>query len=165
MLRSAQYKSDVYHPSFNHTATWLIAGVSSWDDMAGDWIKVEKTTARKIEVVKLGRKLQINPDHAFGLCVRFWMWCDDQLLDQFMEGLTLSDVDAIIGYDGFSAALVDVGWLNDSQGILSIPHFDRHLSKGAKTRAQSMNRMQKQRGKPPPENPLRSKRNKSVTDS
>ena len=133
--------------------------------MAGDWIKVEKATARKIEVIKISSLLGIHPDHAFGLCIRFWQWCDDQLIDQWISGMTPEMIDITIGHTGFAAALTAVGWLNDAHGILSIPNFDRHLSKGAKNRALSMNRMQKQRSGAPSKTPLRSARNKSATIS
>ena len=103
--------------------------------MAGDWIKVEKATARKIEVVKLSSILGIHPDHGFGLCIRFWQWCDDQLVDQWISGMTPDMIDITMGHVGFASALTQVGWLKDSHGILSIPHFDRHLSKSAKIRA------------------------------
>ena len=132
--------------------------------MAGDWIKVEKATARKIEVIRLSSRLKIPPDQGFGLCVRFWMWCDDQMTDQWISGMTLDDIDATVGHDGFADALVSVGWLNNSHGILSIPNFGRHLSAGAKTRGQAMNRMQKKRSSDQPvTEPLRKERNKSVT--
>lgn len=47
--------------------------------MAGDWIKVEKATSRKPEVLRIAAALGVHPDHAFGLCFRFWCWCDDHL--------------------------------------------------------------------------------------
>jgi hypothetical protein len=107
--------------------------------MAGDWIKVEKATARKPEVLRLSVQLGIHPDHAFGLCVRFWSWCDDNLTSGNAPGVTEALLDALLGQTGFAAALVEVGWLQrrvDSKSTtLVIPHFDRHLTQSAKSRA------------------------------
>lgn len=100
-----------------------------------EWIKVEKATARKVEVIALASILGIHPDHAFGLCFRFWAWCDEALRDGHARGMTLCALDAIFGHPGFVPALVEVGWLNDRNGALEVPNFDRHLSQSAKNRA------------------------------
>jgi len=129
--------------------------------MAGDWIKMEKATARKPEILMLADILQIHPDHAFGLCFRFWSWCDDQLVDRHATGVTNVTLDMVIGHAGFSAALVKVGWLEARTGSLAVPNFDRHLSDSAKNRAQSGKRKEKQRANVTKES--RNDRDKSVT--
>lgn len=138
--------------------------------MAGDWIKVEKSTARKPEVLRIADILGIHPDHAFGLCVRFWQWCDDQLTDGHARGVTIVTLDSVFGHAGFVPALVEVGWLlarngaasGSPVGSLEVPHFDRHLSESAKNRALSGERKKKQRSKTVPEM-SRQERDKSVT--
>ncbi|HEY0983539.1 hypothetical protein [Schlesneria sp.] len=113
--------------------------------MAGDWIKVEKSTARKPEIFGIADALQISLDEAFGLCVRFWFWCDDQMTDGHAPRVTTRLLDDAFGRDGFATALLSVGWLQVRSGSLVIPHFDRHLSESAKTRALSANRKAKSR--------------------
>lgn len=113
--------------------------------MAGDWIKVEKATARKPEVLRLADLLNIHPDHAFGLCVRFWFWCDDQLDSCHAPSVTNVTLDCVVGHTGFATALLEVGWLHARNGSLEVPNFDRHLSDSAKKRADSLRRKQKQR--------------------
>lgn len=108
--------------------------------MAGDWIKVEKVTPRKREVLIIAGKLKIHPDHAFGLCFRFWSWCDDNLSDRYASGVTEALLDQLLGYDGFATAAVDVGWLLSRNGSIEVPNFDRHLSQSAKKRALSKDR-------------------------
>jgi hypothetical protein len=115
--------------------------------MAGDWIKVEKVTARKPEVMALADSLSIHVDHAFGLCVRFWSWCDDQMTDGHALRVTNVTLDSAFGHAGFADALVKVGWLRVRNGSLEVPNFDRHLSESAKKRALSGSRKQKQRAK------------------
>jgi hypothetical protein len=115
--------------------------------MAGDWIKVEKSTPRKPEVLRLAVLLNIHPDHAFGLCCRFWSWCDDNLTNSNAQGVTESLLDALLGRDGFASALVQVGWLQARQGSLVIPNFDLHLSQGAKSRALAARRQAQHRSR------------------
>lgn len=115
--------------------------------MAQDWIKVEKATARKPEVLRISSALNIHPDHAFGLCVRFWCWCDDQLSNGHALGVTNVTLDLVIGHTGFATQLRQSGWLVETNDGLSVPHFDYHLSQSAKTRAQSVIRKQKSRSK------------------
>jgi hypothetical protein len=113
--------------------------------MAGDWLKIEKATARKPEVLRIAELLSIHPDHAFGLCFRFWSWCDDQLSECNAVGVTESAVDVTVGRDGFAQSLIKVGWLLVRNGSLEIPNFDRHLSESSKKRALSAKRTQKTR--------------------
>jgi hypothetical protein len=130
--------------------------------MAGDWIKVEKATARKPEVMAVADALGIHVDHAFGLCVRFWFWCDDQMTDGHALSVTNVTLDASFGHAGFASALVKVGWLRVRNGSLEVPNFDRHLSESAKNRALSGRRQQKRRGETVTEM-SRSERDKCVT--
>ena len=126
--------------------------------MAGDWIKVEKSTPYKPEVLRLSGLLSIHPAHAFGLCFRFWSWADDQLTNGHALGVTEITLDSVIGHAGFTSALINVGWLQVRSGSLVVPHFDRHLSDSAKNRALSGERKKNQRS-----SVSRSERDKSVT--
>ncbi len=130
--------------------------------MAGDWIKVEKATPQKPEVMAIADELGIHVDHAFGLCFRFWSWCDDQMTDGHARRVTNVTLDAVFGHAGFATALVNVGWLRVREGSLEVPNFDRHLSESAKNRALSGSRKRKQRGKDVTET-SRCERDKSVT--
>lgn len=116
--------------------------------MAGDWLKMEKATARKPEVILIAVAMGIHPDEAFGICFRFWCWCDDQVSDGKIRGFTEALIDATIDRKGFAAAMVSVGWLDARNGLISITNFDRHLSHSAKTRAESAIRKKKERSKP-----------------
>jgi len=113
--------------------------------MAGDWIKVEKSTARKPEVLRIAADLEISPDEAFGLCFRFWSWCDDHLTDGHADGVTVVTLDALIGRAGFAESLLKVCWLQVRSGSLVVPNFDRHLSASAKNRALSGKRQRNKR--------------------
>lgn len=115
--------------------------------MAGDWIKVEKATLAKPEVLAISELLGIHPAHAFGLCTKFWMWCDDQLENGNARGVTKVTLDFVIGHDGMTDALLKVDWLRDRSGSLEVPHFDRHLSEGAKNRALTKERVRKSKAK------------------
>ena len=115
--------------------------------MGFDWIKIEKATPQKPEILALSELLEIHPVHAFGLCVRFWIWCDDQLLDGNAKNVTKVTLDYVIQHAGFADALVTVGWLRDRSGSLEVPHFDRHLSEGSKNRALTKERVRKSKEK------------------
>jgi hypothetical protein len=109
--------------------------------MAGDWLKIEKATARKPEVCGIAGELGISLDEAFGICFRFWCWVDDNFTTN-AASVSETSIDALVGRSGFAAAMKKVGWLeSDEQGI-KIPNFDRHLSKGAKTRGQTAKRVE-----------------------
>ena len=105
--------------------------------MAGDWLKMEKATARKPEIMGIARELSISMDAAFGLCFRFWCWCDDNLTTGNVFCVTESLLDETFGKQNFASAMVKVGWLQFDGDQMTVPNFERHLSKGAKTRAET----------------------------
>jgi hypothetical protein len=115
--------------------------------MAGDWIKIEKVTPRKPEVLIISETLNIHPDHAFGLCFRFWSWCDDNLSNCHAPTVTNVTLDSLIGHTGFASAMQKVGWIEVTDGKVTIPNFERHLSQSAKNRADAAERKRRQRGK------------------
>lgn len=109
------------------------------------WIKVEHESPDKPEVANVAEALGIDPDDAFGKCVRFWIWCDKQI----REGKTISVSDSFLDTrvfhrPGFSAALRAVGWLG-SRGNVTPPNFDRHNGQTAKDRALTNDRVKRHR--------------------
>ena len=113
--------------------------------MAGDWIKVEKVTPRKLEILAIAAKLGIHADHAFGLCFRFWSWCDDNFAKCDAPSVTKSAISALLERNDFVSAMISVGWLIDAGEFVTVANFDRHLSQTAKQRALTSLRMAKKR--------------------
>lgn len=109
--------------------------------MAGDWIKIQHATLDKPEIFRIAESLKIEPDLAFGKCVRFWIWLDQQSENGAGVSVTEFALDRVIGQKKFSRAMIEVGWLEvGPDGKLAIPNFDRHNSKSAKKRALTKNR-------------------------
>lgn len=72
-----------------------------------------------------------------------WSVFDAHSIDGVLPGYTVADLDNVIGWDGFSAAMLSVGWLLESDGGgLVMPEFDAHNSKSAKRRAEDSRRKQ-----------------------
>ena len=103
--------------------------------MAGDWIKVEKATASKPEVLRISRALGVSKLHALGACVAFWQWADDATADGYLTGMTQDMLDEAVGIPGLAGAMVEVGWLAEVRNGLQICNHDRHNGKNAKNRA------------------------------
>lgn len=101
----------------------------------GEWIKVEKTTPRKPEVMRLAALLGVSPDHAFGLCFRFWCWVDSNLTNCRLENATTEIIDQIIGCENLGKYLEKIGWIEVENDAIVVTNFERHLSKSAKRRA------------------------------
>lgn len=111
--------------------------------MAGDWIKLERETLDKPEVLLIARRLKCSRGDALFCCLKLWAWADANLTD----GRTMLEeeqLDEIMGRPGAAAALLDpaVRWLGrDHEGGIYIPRFDDHHGQSAKRRA----RKQKQK--------------------
>lgn len=103
--------------------------------MPGPWIKIEYATIKKPEVRKIGRAIGVTRQHAFALCVEFWMWCDANLKDGQVMGCNLEDIDDIVDQEGFGEAMRQVGWITLEDDRYTITNFDKHLGQSAKNRA------------------------------
>ena len=113
--------------------------------MAGDWIKVENTLPDKPECIRMASKLDIDQDTIVGKLLRFWIWADQQTISGDVPGVTPAFIDRLTNCPGFAAALVEVGWLETSNGRLKLPNFERHNGQTAKNRALTADRMKRSR--------------------
>lgn len=117
--------------------------------MASNWIKLEVITPDKPEIFRLAEILDIDPDAALGKAVRFWVWADQQTIDGNAKcnavSVTKNAIDRITFMCGFADALIQVGWLVETDGALAIPNFDRHNGKNSKKRAVTNERVTKTR--------------------
>ncbi|EQB1435696.1 hypothetical protein ACYCCY_001121 [Shigella flexneri] len=115
--------------------------------MTSNWIKLEVITPDKPEIFRLAEILNIDPDAALGKVIRFWAWADQQMIDGNAEcnarGVTKSAIDRITFMAGFADALIQVGWLVETNGVLSLPNFERHNGKSSKKRAVTNERVTK----------------------
>ena len=71
------------------------------------------------------------------------VWCvfDAHTESGKLDGYTLENMDAVIGWSGFSSAMRDAGWLIDHGGAcLEMPSFTRHNGVSAKRRAMDSER-------------------------
>ena len=105
--------------------------------MAGDWIKLEKCSPNKPEVMRLARMWGVPQDQAFGALMRFWIWIDDACVDGRVDGVASHEVDDMMHFPGFAAGLKAVGWLHvdEAKPSLSIPNFGKHNEETSKKRA------------------------------
>ena len=105
--------------------------------MAGDWIKVEKCSPNKPEVMRLARMWGVPQDQAFGALMRFWIWLDDACVDGRVDGVASHEVDAMMHFPGFATGLQSVGWLeiDDAAPSIRVQNFDKHNAETSKKRA------------------------------
>lgn len=118
------------------------------------WIKVEHGTPDKPEIIRLADALGIDQDAAFGKCIRFWIWADQQSIDGNALSVTTAFLDRLTNCPGFSAGLITVGWLESRNGRFSIPNFDRQNGQTAKARALTSDRVKRSRNGPRVTGPL-----------
>lgn len=115
--------------------------------MAGDWIKVEHSTADKPEVMRMAKTLKVEPEQVAGHLLRVWTWADQQSLNGHALNVTGIDIDRVARHAGFATAMREVGWLLGDDGAITFPNFDRHNGETAKKRSLAADRKRKERGK------------------
>jgi hypothetical protein len=113
--------------------------------MAGDWIKLQKDTPDKPEVLAIATRLGIDPDAVVGKLVRIWSWFDTHTTNGNASSVTFSFLDRITGVTGFAEQVALVGWLEQNGHELMLPNFGFHNGETAKKRAMGKNRTEKLR--------------------
>jgi len=102
--------------------------------MAGDWIKFELTTLDKPEVCQIADLADIDPDAVVGKLMRVWGWFDQQTENGNAPSVSKKLLDRLVGVTGFCEHMKSVDWMLEAEGVISLPHFDRHNGKTAKNR-------------------------------
>lgn len=113
--------------------------------MAGDWIKVQKDTPDKPEVLAIASRLGIDPDAVTGKLIRIWSWFDTHTTNGNALSVTFSFLDRLAGVTGFAEQVAMVGWLEQNGNELMLPNFNFHNGETAKKRAMGKNRTEKSR--------------------
>lgn len=111
--------------------------------MAGDWIKLQKDTPDKPEVLAIASRMNLDPDAVVGKLVRIWSWFDTHTIDGNANSVTFSLLDRLAGVNGFAEQMTFVGWLEQKGHVLTLPNFEYHNGETAKKRALGKNRQDK----------------------
>jgi hypothetical protein len=100
-----------------------------------DWIKIEHTTPRKEEVIRIAGILKINPYEVVGRLIELWIWADQNTKTGRTFVQDMSAIDHLTGKEGFGQAMLTAGWLTVVDDGFEFPNFMRHNGKSAKKRA------------------------------
>lgn len=120
--------------------------------MAGDWLKVEKDTPEKPEILAMATDLGLDPEIVFAKCFKAWRWADSHTADGNAPCVTAVWLDALLHAPRFADALVKVGWLVVRNGSLQFPNFEQHMGQSGKRRALTARRQKKFRNAKPSRN-------------
>ncbi|MES2594347.1 MAG: hypothetical protein V4662_03375 [Verrucomicrobiota bacterium] len=113
--------------------------------MRRPWIKIEVATPDKPEICAIANRLKMDEDMVVGKLIRFWAWVAQNQVYGSNLGVTFDFIDRLVGRKGFASAVCQAGWLEEEDSIVSIPHFDRHNSTLARTRALTKTRVERHR--------------------
>lgn len=103
--------------------------------MVGEWLKFEKSTLDKPEVLAVAAALNWDADMAIGKFVRMWCWFDTHTVNGDARGVTPALLDSILRVTGFVAEAQKAGWLEVHEWGIRLPKFDTHCGETAKQRA------------------------------
>ncbi len=99
------------------------------------WIKMRTNLRTAPKVVRLASALKADRLRIIGGLWAVWSIFDEHSVDGTLEGYTLAALDEDLGWRGFSAALADVNWLEETEAGLILPEFEEHNGASAKRRA------------------------------
>ncbi|AIN58736.1 hypothetical protein [Pseudomonas soli] len=109
--------------------------------MAGDWIKMRVDLQTHPKVFRMVSALRADRLRVIGGLHVAWSIFDTHSADGVLHGYTTDAMDAVIGWPGFTQAMVDVEWADiDEEGSLVMPRFDEHNGASAKRRANDSER-------------------------
>lgn len=117
--------------------------------MAGDWIKMRLDLQTHPKVVRILSATKSDKFRVIGGLHAVWSVFDTHSSDGRLNGYSAETLDHIIGWEGFSGAMIAVGWLaTDGEESLLLPEFDEHNGKSGKRRAEDQKRKRDDRKSP-----------------
>lgn len=108
--------------------------------MAGDWIKMRSNLATSPKVVRIASALKADRLRVIGGLHAVWCLFDTHSDDGTLVGYSPAVLDDLIGWSGFSAAMIAVEWMLEDGENLVVPRFEDHNGASAKRRAQDADR-------------------------
>ncbi|MBT1783125.1 Pyocin large subunit [Enterobacter hormaechei subsp. xiangfangensis] len=108
--------------------------------MAGDWIKMRADLHTHPKVVRMASALKADRLRIVGGLHSAWCLFDVHSVDGLLYGYSADTLDDLIGFPGFSRAMMAVGWLEENGESLVMPRFEAHNGQSAKRRAQDADR-------------------------
>lgn len=117
--------------------------------MAGDWIKMRIDLQTHPKVFRMVSALKADRLRIIGGLHIAWSIFDTHSSDGVLVGYTVEAMDAVVGWPGFTQAMIDVEWasVNDG-GSLVMPRFNEHNGASAKRRANDSERKRNERKAP-----------------
>lgn len=132
--------------------------------MAGDWIKMRVDLQTHPKVFRMVSALRADRLRVIGGLHVAWSIFDTHSADGVLHGYTTDAMDAVIGWPGFTQAMIDVEWAElDEGGSLVMPRFDEHNGASAKRRANDSERKRSSRKSDSVRNPSASSADKTRT--
>src|SRR5690606_14755488 len=108
--------------------------------VAGDWIKMRTGLSRHPKIVRMASALSADRLRVIGGLHAVWCLFDEHSEDGNLEGYSPQVVDDLIGWEGFTSALILVGWAEEHGESLCLPEFESHNGQSAKRRAMEADR-------------------------
>ena len=108
--------------------------------MAGDWIKMRGNLWDDPRVSRLCDLTDEREAAVIGALYWLWAAADQHSEDGAMPGLTVKGIDRKTGVPGLGRALVEIGWIFESEDGISIIRFDEHNGASAKRRVMEAKR-------------------------
>lgn len=115
--------------------------------MAGEWIKMGVGLRTHPKVVRMATMLKADRLRVVGGLHAVWGLFDTHSVEGHLDGYTAEVMDADLGWKGFTAAMVAIGWLTDTGDGLAAPDYEEHNGPVAKRRAMETSRKGRSRNK------------------
>lgn len=107
-------------------------------------------------VLSMASALEIDELHVVGCLLRVWSWASSQFADGEIcvtlvsrechaRSVTETHIDRCARVTGFARAMVDAGWLEETDDGYRIPGWDRWFSKSGKARLLAQRRQERRR--------------------
>lgn len=113
--------------------------------MAGEWIKVRTNLWDDPRVSQLCDITGVQEATIIGGLYWVWAMADEHTEDGLCNGLSVTAIDRKTGISVFGAALVSIGWLEDTPEGVVLVRFNEHNGASAKSRAVVAKRVAKHR--------------------
>ena len=108
--------------------------------MSEPWIKMRTNLGTSPKVVRIASALKADRLRVVGGLHSVWSLFDQHSEDGILAGYSPETLDELIGWPGFTAAMIAVQWAFFDGESLALPRYEDHNGQSAKRRAQDADR-------------------------
>ena len=112
---------------------------------ADHWIPIRTRLSAEPPTLLICDRTGLDPFGVVGRLHAVWSWAGEHTDNGDVPGATLRTIDRVASCEGFGVAMQSVGWIEEIEGGIRLPRWEKHNSKCSRARKLAASRQANKR--------------------